>query len=786
LNIPQTLQLAVEHHQAGRWIEAHKLYKQILAIDPDEPDALRLLGQLTFASGSAAAAADLVRRAISLRPGVVDFHIDLARICFAQNQFPEAIAAFRRALELDPFSSPDTHFELARALAAIGENREAIEHVEIAIKAKPTADAVALLGGLLLASNRIQQAVDRLQSAVAVAPDRADLLSTYALALQHRGDFDLAEAHYYKALKIKADFPEVRSNLGYLFILRRKLPQAIVELKEAVRLKPVYPQAHHNLALAYTGLSQIDEALASYKIALEQEPRMPDTWEALGRVLLDIRKYNSAVTAFSRALALRPTAQVCVLLGVAYAGLEDLDNAIAATGKAVAIDPRSADAHSALGGELKWAGQVEEAIAEFKKTLELNPRHHAAHSNILYTMLSQDTVTPEQILAAHVEWARQQTGFITPLRRPRNQKLPDRRLRVGYISPNFRRQAVCAFVLPIIENHDRSQIEIFCYSDLEVPDDFTHRIRACANQWRETSQLSGEQLAKQIREDRVDILVELTGHIGKGRLGTLAFRPAPIQISYIGYQGTTGLAAVDYVLTDDWADPAGAEKNYVEKPFRLPGSFFIYEPPRDAPLVGPLPTYSAGHITFGCLNAVNKATRTAINLWSAVMSRIPNSRMMLLTTRCEETNTRLLANFAANGISADRIELVQRAGPAEYYRRYNSIDIALDPVPFNGHTTTCDAAWMGCPTVTLSGQIYAHRFGGSVMRNLDLATLVTETPEAYIAAAAGLANDLDHLAKLRSTLRFTMQKSLITDGPRFTKNLEQAYRQMWKTWCATA
>jgi predicted O-linked N-acetylglucosamine transferase (SPINDLY family) len=786
LNIPETLQRAVEHHRAGRWIEASQLYRQILAINPDEPDALRLLGQLTFASGSADKAAELIRRAISLRPGVVDFHIDLARICFSRNQFPDAVSSYRRALELDPFSSPDTHFELARALAAIGENASAIEHVEITLKSNPTPDAMALLGGLLLTSNRVQQAVDRLQKAVELAPDRADLLSTYALALQHRGDFDLAESNYLKALKLKPDFAEVRNNFGYLLILRRQLPRAIEELKEAVRLKPVYPQAHHNLALAYTGLSQIDNALASYKSALEQEPRMPDTWEALGRVLLDLRKYSSAVTAFSRSLALRPTAQICIFLGIAYAGLEDLDNAIAATRKAVAIDPKSADAHSALGGELKWAGQLEAAIAEFRIALQHNPRHHAAHSNIVYTMLSQDGPTPDEILAAHVEWARQQTGHITPMRRPRNQRLPDRKLRVGYISPNFRRQAVCAFVLPIIEHHDRSQIEIYCYSDLEVPDDYTRRIQAWANQWRETSQLSDEQLAKQIREDRVDILVELTGHIGKGRLGALVYRPAPVQVSYIGYQGTTGVAAVDYVLTDDWADPAGAEKNYIEKPFRLPQSFFVYDPPKDAPLVGPLPVKANGYITFGCLNAVNKATPRAIALWSAVMSQVRGSKMMLLTTRCEETNTRLLAGFAAGGISADRIELVQRVGPDGYYRRYNSIDIALDPVPFNGHTTTCDAAWMGCPTVTLSGQIYAHRFGGSVMRNLDLADLVTESPEACITAAVALAKDLERLANLRSSLRFVMQKSLITNGPGFTRNLEQAYRQMWRSWCDAA
>jgi predicted O-linked N-acetylglucosamine transferase (SPINDLY family) len=466
--------------------------------------------------------------------------------------------------------------------------------------------------------------------------------------------------------------------------------------------------------------------------------------------------------------------------------MENLDAAITACRKAVEISPESADAHDALGNELKWTGQLDAAIAEFRRALELDPKHHSAHSKLVYAMLIADGVPREQILAEHIAWGRQHTSSIVPLRAPRNLRLPDRRLRVGYISNNFRDQAVAAFVMPIIRHHDRSALEIYLYSDLGIPDQVTEKFKQLADQWRETSATSDEELAKMIRADRIDILIELTGHIGKGRLRALAYRPSPVQISYIGYQGTTGVAAVDYVLTDDWADPAGSESNYVEEPYRLPESFFVYQPPGDAPMVGPLPAKLAGHVTFGCLNAVSKATATAVRLWAAVMSAVPGSKMMILTTRCEETNRRLLDGFARAGVAAERIQLVYRSSVGEYLRRYNMIDIALDPVPFNGHTTTCDAAWMGCPTVTLSGNIYAHRYGGSVLRNLNLAELIAESEEAYIATAAGLANDLDRLAKIRSTLRFTMQDSIITDGPRFTRNLELAYRKMWREWCASA
>ena len=556
-------------------VEAHALYRQVLASHPDEPDALRLMGQLTFASGNTPRAIELIRRAIELRPNVVDFHIDLGRILIVANDFAGATASLRRALELDPFSPPDTHFELARALAAMGQNDEALQHVEITLKTKPSADALALLGGLLLATRRVQQAVDRLAEAVGLAPDRPDLLSTYALALQHRGDLELSEKTFRKAIALHPEFAEIRNNLGYLLVLRRQLPEAVEQLQLAVKIRPGFPQAHYHLALAFTGLGQVDEALVSYRRALELEPRMADGWESLGRLLLDIRKYRDAVTAFSRAVSLRPTSQNCILLSIAHGGLEELDNAIIATRKAVEIDPHSADARDALAGELKWTGQFEEATLHLRRALELNPQHRSAHSKLVYSLLMQEGPTPVQILAEHVEWAKQQTGMIIPLRRPANQAVPDRTLRVGYISNNFRNQAVSLFMLPILQHHDRSVVETFCYSDVAVPDETTARFKSFAVHWRDTATFSDEQLARQIRDDRVDILVELTGHIGKGRLPVLVYRPSPVQISYIGYQGTTGVSAVDYVLTDEWADPTGvSESNYVEKPYRLPDAFF--------------------------------------------------------------------------------------------------------------------------------------------------------------------------------------------------------------------
>jgi len=268
-------------------------------------------------------------------------------------------------------------------------------------------------------------------------------------------------------------------------------------------------------------------------------------------------------------------------------------------------------------------------------------------------------------------------------------------------------------------------------------------------------------------------------------LHTLAYKPAPVQVSYIGYQATTGVAAVDYFLSDDWADPAEvADQHYVERVVRLPKSFFVYAPPPEAPPVGPLPAIANGFVTFGCQNNLAKVTPRTIALWSEVLRAVPGWRFVLLAPASKEVDDGLLAAFESHGVSRERIEIVRRATPREYLERYNRIDVALDPVPFNGHTTTCDAAWMGCPTVMRDGDIYANRYGGSVLRNIGCSDLIAEADEDYVRIGCRLVADLSRLQELRSGLRQAMERSPITDGKSFTSNLELAYRNMWHSWCA--
>jgi predicted O-linked N-acetylglucosamine transferase (SPINDLY family) len=778
---------AVEHHQAGRLVAAERLYQEILALPlhPDEPDALHLMGLLVSQKGDAKQARELIERAIALRPTSDLFHINLGTICSAWGLHEEAIAHFRQALALNPKAPPAVLLGLGQSLAGQGRMNEAVEAFEWALRRQPSPEGLVILGEALIRAGRLPEALQRISQAVQQRPRWAEAHGALGLAYEKQGRLDEAEQEYRMALALKADLAEARNNLGHVLALRGRWPQAVTELRQAIVLRPDFPQAHCNLADALRAMGQSDEAIAEFRRAVELKPDFPEAWEGLGRVLLDQRQFAPAADAFRKLVALRPTAEHYITLGITLRALDEMDEAITALRQAAELQPNHADAHIALGSALQWCGKVDEAIVVFRQAIALSPTDHVAHSHLLYAMLFQGEFTADAIFTEHVAWAKQHTGGIVPLSPAQNDPSPDRRLKIGYVSPNFRNQAILSFVLPIIEHRDPWETEVFCYSDVRTPDQWTRRLRDAADEWRDTADLSHEQLAQAIRKDRIDILIDLTGHIGQGRLQTFAYQPAPVQMSYIGYQATTGLEAIDYFLTDDWANPPGQSDPYfVEQLVRLPDSFFCYAPPPEAPPVGPLPAESAGHITFGCLNNLAKVTPRTISLWSRALLAVPNSRFILLTPNSHEIRERIQSMFTTGGIAADRIEFVRRSAPAEYLARYNRIDIALDPVPFNGHTTTCDAAWMGCPTVTLAGKIYAYRYGGSVLRNIGLGELIANSEADYLRITTALAMDLSRLAQVRATLRSTMNDSPITDALRFTRNLETAYRRLWQTWCS--
>jgi predicted O-linked N-acetylglucosamine transferase (SPINDLY family) len=453
---------------------------------------------------------------------------------------------------------------------------------------------------------------------------------------------------------------------------------------------------------------------------------------------------------------------------------------------AIELRPDLAEAHGNLASVLKNLGQFDKALASFQEAIRLKPDDDISHSGLIFTLNYLPNIAPKDILTAHIAWAKRHADPLKP-KSPLHANVPepDRRLRIGYVSADFRRHPIGQFILPLLENHDHQRSEIFCYSNVQFPDAITERMQKSCDAWRDISPLADDPAAKLIQSDAIDILIDLSGHTAGNRLKFFAQKPAPIQVTYLGYPNTTGLSAIDYRLTDSIADPADqTDALNVEKLWRLPTCAWCYQPLERPPEIRPRPD---GPITFGCFNAFAKINPPLLNLWADLLNRVPGSRIILKSagTGVNTVRSNLLQHFARRNIPADRVELLGNIpDPHQHLDLYNRIDIALDTFPYHSTTTTCEALHMGVPVVTLAGNTHVSRVGVSLLTNVGLAEMITQSPEEYITISINLANDPSRLRDQRQTLRPRMEAFPLMNAPRFARDVESAFRQMWQTWCA--
>ncbi len=453
--------------------------------------------------------------------------------------------------------------------------------------------------------------------------------------------------------------------------------------------------------------------------------------------------------------------------------------------------PGHASAHNNRGLTLVEMGRVREGLASIKTAMGLKENFFRAHSNLLLSSNYLPDITPAELRALHetfdLEFRRGRgPDEVLP---PRDLN-PDRRLRIGYVSPDFKRHSCAYFIENVLAHHDKSAVELYCYADVPFPDAVTARLKSHADHWRDVTRLDLAGFRAQVTEDRIDILVDLAGHTAENRLCALVDRLAPVQVNWLGYPATTGVAAMDYRLTDARADPPGdSDSHGVETLVRLPDTFLCYRPPAEAPDIVPAPNTAGAAFTFGSFNNIPKVSRDVVAAWGRILREAPGSRLILKSRSFieETTRARIAAEFVAEGIDKSRLELIGWLNkPGDHLRLYERIDLALDPFPYNGTTTTCEALWMGVPVLTLTGARHAARVGASLLGGLGLDDYVVPTVEAYVARAVALARAPASLNALRGQLRARMEASALCDGPRFTRALESAYRQTWRRWCSGA
>jgi protein O-GlcNAc transferase len=747
------LATAVRLHQAGQLGAAETCYRQLLATQPNLAEAHSNLGSALAGQGKLDEAVAAIRQAISIKPDYADAYSNLGNALTRQGQLDEAVAAYRQAIRIKP--------NLARA------------HCN--------------LGNALTRQGKLEEAVAACRRAIGIQPDYAEAHSNLGNALTGQGKLDEAVGACRQAIRVKPDSAEAHSNLGNALTGQGKLDEAITAYRQAIRIKPYLAEVYSNLGLALAGQGKFDEAVAALRQAISIKPDYAKAYSNLGLALAAQGKLDEAIVASRQAIDIKPDyAEAHATLGNALTGQGKLEEAVAAYRQAIRIKPDFAEAHSNLGNALTGQGKLE-AGGAFHQAVSIKPDYADAFSNMLLYLNYDDKSTNARLFAAHREWDERYGQRAPQFTSYANDRDPARRLRIGYVSPDFRQHSVAYFLEPLLRGHDRQEVEVFCYAEVARPDSVTTHVQRLADHWLVTVGLSDQALAERIRTDGLDILVDVAGHTAGNRLLVFARKPAPVQVTWLGYPNTTGLKAIDYRLVDAVTDPAGEADAWAsESLVRLEGGFLCYGALRDGPEPSPPPSLSTGTVTFGSFNNPTKVSTATFDAWAKLLSRLPKARLLLKGTPFADATTRalFLARLGERGVTAERVDLVASLPSAtEHLALYRRMDIALDPFPFNGTTTTCEALWMGVPVVTLRGHRHAGRVGASLLTQIGLTDLIANSIEEYVEIAVALFSNPGRLEDLRRTLRPRMAASPMCDERAFARKIETAFRTMWQHWC---
>jgi predicted O-linked N-acetylglucosamine transferase (SPINDLY family) len=533
------------------------------------------------------------------------------------------------------------------------------------------------------------------------------------------------------------------------------------------------------VALTLRGRGQLKESVAALGQFLSRNPTHSEAIYYLALSLDELGKPDQAVEVYQRAVELNPTmAKAFSNLGGVLCNVGRLDESVAACRQAILLEPKLAPAHNNLGNALHFMAKVAEAADCYRRAAELAPNEPHYASSMLHALHFDPAVDAMDMLKQHQAWnARYAEPLKEKIRPHVNDRTPGRRLKIGYLSQNLDGHVLGVNLLPLLSQHNGEHFEVVCYAANYSSDAMTNLLRSHAGAWRDISRMNDDQAADLIRADAIDILIDLSLHSAGNRLLVFARKPAPVQGSYLGYCGTTGMTTMDWRFSDPYLDPVEIDLSvYTERTLRLPASYWCYQP-RKSPDVSLAPSHANGFITFGCLNTFSKASLPAQQLWARILLATPRSRLILHSPPGSHRDE-ILKRYSLAGIAPDRIEFVPQLKWSDYIQTYQRIDFALDPFPYGGGITTFDALWMGVPVVSLSGHTAVGRGGQSILSNIGLPELIAHSPDEYVKIAA----DAEKWTALRPTLRQRMQDSPVMDAARLARDIESAYRQMWMDW----
>jgi len=656
------------------------------------------------------------------------------------------------------------------------------------------ADALHLLGLVHYQQQDFETAVTLIEQAMTLSPNNPLYSFNLGKVQKDHKRPELAVRAFHHALQLEPRYWQAAANLGSVHMEQGRLDEAIVQFEAALHINPNDALTHNSLGTVYRQRNRPQDAENGFRRAITLAPRYAEAHSNLGVLLREQGRLDEAIQHCRQATDLNPDqAELWSNLGMVEAKRHSYTQSADCFRRALTLDPRCAPALTGLGNTLREQGQLPEAIDSLLQGCEVGDFDHIRFACLLCTLNYTDHLSPHVIAAQHQRFG---TALQTRIAEqdlktgpPNNDFDPKRRLRLGFVSPDFRTHSCAYFLLPLFEHLPVEQVEIYAYAEVARPDTVTQRFRSLTSHWCDTTRLTDQELAEQIRFDHIDILIDCAGHTEGNRLPVFGLRPAPLQLTWLGYPNTTGLTNMDYRLTDAFADPEEkreTDAHYTEHLLRMPRSFLSFQPLETMPAISPLPMQLNGRVTFGCLNNFSKLTPTVLQLWAEILAAVPNSQLILKAAQLADTNlcTRVRSLFAAQNIDEARLVLCgQTPSRAEHFAFYQRIDIALDPFPYNGTTTTCEALWMGVPVITLTGDHHAARVGVSLLSHTGLEQFIARDTADYARIACELADNPDDLAQLRQNLRTTLQDSALCDAVGFAQDFDACLHGLWQKAC---
>lgn len=796
--------------------------RDIQIVDPEVKDKRQAdqeqLGDNSFKNGDLVAAAQHFQLAISTEPGKATLFNKLGDVFYEQQNYTQAEGQYRLALASDP-GYLDATMNLGLTLDALGRYEEALACYQHVIQAQSDNHLAYFNLGVALASlGHISDAQAAYLKVLEIKPGFSHAHYNLAILYQQQGRADEAESHYLRTLSSNPGHFTACCNLGNLYLQDGKLDlarerflqslsmhpqhveslqslglialklgqaeQAQTYLQQALSLNPRLAEAMVGLGDAYKMQNLLSEAEASYRQAIAMQPGLAGAYCNLGITLHESKRYGEAIAVYQQGIA-NDVHSVLLYnnLGNTFSMINRFAEAEASYAKALQCGDSTTETYSNMAGLFAVQGKLEEAEKSYRSAVNLDAGYSEAYSNLLFMLNYHPDRSAEDIFAAYQDYEkryalRYKSAFL-PFKNDKNRQ---RRLKIGYISPDFCRHPVQYFLEPLMSHHDKAAVEVYAYAQLNTHDSVTDRYKTYADHWIDTANLSDDKLSERIREDGIDILIDLAGHTAHNRLSVLARRPVPVQVSWLGFAYTTGLTAIDYYLTDHVSAPPGSEHLFAEQVWRLNTPLIVYRPAAGMGNVNLLPALSSKNIRIGTLTRSIRVNHKTIRTWAAILKQVKNAVLVIDSANYQDAELRqtLINKFAAHGIDASQLDIGFHSPPWDTLR---SLDIGLDCFPHNSGTTLFETLYMGVPFVTLAGRPSVGRLGSSILVGAGRPEWIANTEEEYVDKVVALAQDIPRLAEIRSGLRQEMQNSALMDEVGFTHEVERAYRSMWEKWC---